>query len=104
MLSTDSKALKTLALCWAFRKRAFSVSGRFREMLSEAARKANRPEQRTPSGRTPQEEKTVRVVGFIPSDILFLKTYEWFKKLDESQSDIVETYLNESRQPGGIGE
>jgi hypothetical protein len=31
----DSKALKTLALCWAYRKRAFSVSGLFRRLLSD---------------------------------------------------------------------
>lgn len=33
--NADSKALKTLALCWTFRKRAFSVSGRFRQLLSD---------------------------------------------------------------------
>lgn len=30
-----SKALKTLALCWLFNKRAFSVIGKFRQMLSD---------------------------------------------------------------------
>jgi len=30
----DSKGLKTLALCWVYRKRAFSVSGRFRKALT----------------------------------------------------------------------
>ena len=33
--NADSKGLKTLAMCWAFMKRAFSVSGSFRRMLSE---------------------------------------------------------------------
>jgi hypothetical protein len=31
----DSKGLKTLALCWVFRKRAFSVSVQFRKALSD---------------------------------------------------------------------
>jgi hypothetical protein len=31
----DSKALKTLALAWLFNKRAFSLSGKFRQMLTD---------------------------------------------------------------------
>jgi hypothetical protein len=31
----NSKALKTLALCWAYRKRAFSASGQFRRLLTD---------------------------------------------------------------------
>jgi len=34
----DSKGLKTLALCWTFRKRAFSVSGSFRKALTDLIR------------------------------------------------------------------
>jgi hypothetical protein len=33
--NADSKSLKTLALCWVFRKRAFSVSGQFRKALTD---------------------------------------------------------------------
>jgi hypothetical protein len=32
------------------------------------------------------------------------ETNEWFKELDENQSDLVETYLNATREPGGRGE
>jgi hypothetical protein len=99
--NTDSKGLKTLALCWAFRKRAFSVSGRFRETLSEAANKANNTDAATSSLGRQHEEKTVRVMGFIPSDILYLKSFEWFKKLDDNQAEIVGTYLDELWEPGG---
>jgi len=33
--NADSKGLKTLALCWVYRKRAFSVSGSFRKALTD---------------------------------------------------------------------
>ena len=33
--NADSKGLKTLALCWVYRKRAFSVSGRFCKALTD---------------------------------------------------------------------
>jgi hypothetical protein len=33
--TTDSKALKTLALCWLFCKRAFSLTGKFRQLLTD---------------------------------------------------------------------
>jgi len=33
--SNDSKTLKTLALGWLFNKRAFSVSGKFHQMLTD---------------------------------------------------------------------
>jgi hypothetical protein len=33
--TADSKGLKTLTLCWIFRKRAFSVSGSFRKALTD---------------------------------------------------------------------
>jgi len=35
VLKSDSKGLKTLALCWIYRKRAFSVSGSFRQALTD---------------------------------------------------------------------
>jgi hypothetical protein len=33
--TADSKGLKTLTLCWAYQKRAFSVSGQFRKALTD---------------------------------------------------------------------
>ena len=45
--TTDSKALKTLALCWLFCKRAFSVSGKFRQMLTDLIRTKHNSNHKT---------------------------------------------------------
>jgi hypothetical protein len=37
-LEADSEGLKTLALCWVYRKRAFSVNGSFRKALTDLTR------------------------------------------------------------------
>lgn len=37
----DSKGLKTLALCWVNRKRAFSVSGQFRKAPPNSGKSEN---------------------------------------------------------------
>ena len=37
----DSKSVKTLALCWFFRKRSFSVSGHLSELYSDLIKQLN---------------------------------------------------------------
>jgi hypothetical protein len=95
----DSKALKTLALCWAYRKRAFSVSGRFRQLLSDLItylHNSNRQlQQTTLSGEIIQEEK-IHVIGFVPADVVRLNKDIWFKKLDSEQISSVEEFLTTS--------
>jgi hypothetical protein len=99
--TADSKALKTLALCWAFRKRAFSVSGQFRRMLSdliEALHNSNkRMVQVSLSGETLPEEK-FSVLGFVPIDVVGLTEDVWFRMLDSEQIDSVEQFLSESKR------
>ena len=94
----DSKALKTLALCWAYRKRAFSVSGSFRQLLSDLIKymhNSNRPlRQVTLSGEALLEPKYY-VIGFVPADVVRLKEDVWFSKLDSEQISSVEQFLSE---------
>ena len=96
----DSKALKTLALCWAYRKRAFSVSGRFRQLLSDLIKylhNSNRPlHQVTLSGKLLVQECTFYVLGFVPADVVRLEKDVWFRKLDSEQVRLVDQFLGES--------
>jgi hypothetical protein len=93
----DSKALKTLALCWAYRKRAFSVSGRFRRLLSDLIRdmhNSNRQSsQATLAGGILVQEYKFYVLGFVPADVVRLKEDIWFSKLNPEQISSVEKIL-----------
>jgi len=95
--NADSKAKKTLGLCWAFRKRAFSVSGKFRQLLSDLIiylHNSNpKTQQITLTGEIIQDEKFV-VQGFVPAEVVRLKRETWFKKLDMQQITSVDEYLN----------
>jgi hypothetical protein len=97
----DSKALMTLALCWAFRKRAFSVSGQFRKALAdliEALHNSNKHiVQVSLSGETLPEEK-FSVLGFVPIDIVGLTKDVWFRMLNSEQIDSVDQFLSESKR------
>jgi len=95
--SASSKALKTLALCWAFRKRAFSVSGRFRQLLSDLIKylhNSNRPlVQVTLEGKVLQRYRFF-VIGFVPADVVRLKGNVWYSKLSFEQIDSIEQFLS----------
>ena len=96
--NSDSKAVETLALCWAFAKRAFSVSGQFRRMLSELIKQI-RPRimnQLTLFGEILPNEK-FNVIGFVPAGILCFKHGVWFSKLDRTQITAVDEYLSRPR-------
>ena len=97
--NADSKALKTLALCWAYRKRAFSVSGLFRQLLHdliEYMHNSNRQlRQVTLSGEILEEYK-FHVIGFVPADVVRLKKDVWFSRLTSEQVDSVEQFLSDS--------
>jgi len=92
----DSKTLKTLALCWAYRKRAFSVSGLFRRLLSDLITYLHNSNRRlhqvTLLDEIIQEEK-FEVIGFVPADVVRLKKDVWFKKLDSEQVSSVDEFL-----------
>jgi len=93
----DSKALKTLALCWAYRKRAFSVSGRFRQLLSDLIRDMHNSNcqlrQVTLEGVILVQEYRFYVLGFVPADVVRLKEDVWFEKLDSEQVKSVDEFL-----------
>jgi len=95
----DSLVLKTLALCWLFCKRAFSVSGKFRQLLSDLIiylHNSNRRSlQITLSGEIIQEEK-FSVIGFVPADVIRLEKDTWFKKLDSDQVSLIDKFLTTS--------
>ena len=95
----DSKALMTLALCWAFRKRAFSVSGQFRKALAdliEALHNSNKHMvQVSLSGEIIPEEK-FSVLGFVPIDVIGLTRDVWFRMLNSEQIASVDQFLSES--------
>ena len=92
----DSKALKTLALCWAYRKRAFSVSGLFRQLLHDliiTMHNSNRQlRQVTLSGEVLLEFKFC-VIGFVPADVIRLKKDQWVCTLDNNQITRVDYLL-----------
>jgi len=93
----DSKALKTLALCWAFRKRAFSVSGQFRRMLSDLIRtmhNSNKHDFQVSLSGEVLDEDRFSVLGFVPIGVVDLSGDVWFSTLDHKQMSSVEEYLN----------
>jgi len=100
--NAGSKALKTLALCWAYRKRAFSVSGLFRQLLHDlinTMHNSNRHlRQVTLSGEVLLEYKFY-VIGFVPADVVRLKKDVWFSKLNSEQVDSVDQFLAGSGYP-----
>lgn len=97
----DFKALLTLALCWAFRKRAFSVSGQFRKALTDLIRIMHNSKRRLAqvslSGEILPAEK-FHVLGFVSiDDIENLSAEVWFCMLNKDQFSTVEKLLSESR-------
>jgi hypothetical protein len=93
----DSKALKTLALGWLFNKRAFSVSGKFRQMLIDLIKtkhNSNQKTQQTTLEGQIIQEYTHYLLGFVPAEVVRLKTGLWFTKLDNQQTREIEQFLD----------
>ena len=93
----DSKALKTLALGWLFNKRAFSVSGKFKQLLTDLIKTKHNSNHKTTQitlqGKIVQEY-SCKVLGFVPLNVLQLKREIWFTKLDISQIKFIEDFLD----------
>ena len=92
----DSKALKTLALGWLFNKRAFSVSGKFRQMLIDLIKTKHNSNHKTQQITLTGEiihEYIYYVLGFVPADEVRLKKDVWFSKLSNEQIKSIETFL-----------
>ncbi|MGD6851012.1 MAG: rolling circle replication-associated protein [Candidatus Bathyarchaeia archaeon] len=95
--NADSKGLKTLALCWVYRKRAFAVSGTFRKALADLItdlHNSNKPlVQLTLLWEIIPEEKFI-LLGFINGNKIKLEKNQWFVKLDSEQVSLLNDFLN----------
>jgi hypothetical protein len=95
---SDSKGLKTLALCWAYRKRAFAVSGSFRKALADLITQlhnSNKPTaQITLLGEIIPEEKYF-LLGFVNGNDLQIEENIWFAILESAQLNLLTNCLKE---------
>ena len=91
-----STALKTLALCWLFCKRAFSLSGKFCQLLADLIKSMNNSNcktlQLTLVGGV-VKEFCYYLVGFVAAGVVKLKKDVWFSVLDNDQILSVEDFL-----------
>ena len=96
----DSKALKTLALGWLFNKRAFSVSGKFRQMLTDLIKTKHNSNHKTQQITLKGEiirEYIYYVLGFVPADVIRLENDVWFSKINNEQIKLVEKFLESNK-------
>jgi hypothetical protein len=94
----DSKGLITLALCWAYGKKAFSVSGSFLKALTDLItllHNSNKPmAQITLLGEIIPEEKYF-LLGFVNGNDLQIEENIWFAILDSAQLNLLTNCLKE---------
>jgi len=98
--NADSKGLKTLALCWIFRKRAFSVSGQFRKALTDLINYLHNSNKRmlqvTLSGEVLPEEQYY-LLGFVGAEVLKMAKDCWFAVLTLEQIGYLDNYFSQRR-------
>ena len=92
----DSKGLKTLALCWVYRKRAFSVSGSFRKALTDLITDLHNSNKETVQinlfgEKIPEED--YYLMGFVNGKDIGIQTDVWFTALDSKQVNLVNSNL-----------
>jgi hypothetical protein len=96
--NADSKGLKTLALCWVYRKRAFAVSGTFRKALADLIanlHNSNKPlVQVTLFGEIIPEEQ-YHLLGFVKGTDIKIENNAWFLILSKEQLSLLEDCLKE---------
>jgi hypothetical protein len=94
--NADSKGLKTLALCWAYRKRAFSVSGQFRQALSDLIKDLHNSNkklvQATLSGAMLVEERYF-LIGFVTAMDIEVDKDVWYIMLNAHQIELLDQFL-----------
>jgi hypothetical protein len=97
----DNKSVKTLALCWFFRKRSFTVSGHLSKLYSDLIRIMHNSNKRAVqvslSGEALLEEK-FSVLGFVPIDVVGLGKDVWSAMLSSKQISAVDQFLLESKR------
>jgi hypothetical protein len=96
--NADSKGLKTLALCWVYRKRAFAVSGTFRKALNDLItdlHNSNKPlVQMTLLDEIIPEEQ-FHLLGFVNGKDLHVEENTWFTILNHEQLNLLSDCLKE---------
>jgi len=84
----------------AYRKHAFSVSGRFRQMLTDLIKTMHNSNHKTLQITLDGEiiqEYCYYVLGFVPADVVSLKKEVWFSKLSDEQITSVEKFLQSKK-------
>ena len=92
----DRKSPKTLELGWLFNKLDFSVSGKFRQLLTDLIKtkhNSNHKTQQTTLEGEIIQEYVYYVLGFVPADVVRLKKDLWFNKLSSEQIKSVDKFL-----------
>lgn len=82
------KGLRTLFLCWLFRKRSFSVSGDFREVLSDLIRhlhNSNMEEKQIDLSGNVVKEWEYDFLGVFSGEELEIPSGIWVKRLSEAE-------------------
>lgn len=97
--TADRKGLKTLTLCWAYRKRAFSVSGQFRKALSDLITDLHNSNKKTMQVTLLGEkvpEESYFLLGFMSAKDLEITSEAWFVVLDSKQASKVAEHFEKN--------
>jgi len=96
--ATDSKGIKTLAQCWAYRKRAYSLSGVFRcrmsDLISHMQNSNSKTSQMTLENEILEENKW-SCLGFVSIEVLCIEPFIWHLPLSGKLRERVYDALRE---------
>jgi hypothetical protein len=96
----DSKGVKTLAQCWAYRKRAYCLSGLFRQRMSDLIRhmqNSNSKIQQLTLENEKLEENKWSCLGFVSREVLEIEPFIWHLSLSGELRDRVYETLGEQQ-------
>lgn len=82
--ATDSKGIKTLAQCWAYRKRAYCLAGIFRQRMSDLINHMQNSNSKTAQLTLENEvleENKWRCLGFVSIEVLQIEPFIWHLSL-----------------------
>jgi hypothetical protein len=94
----DGKGVKTLAQCWAYRRRAFCVAGMFRERLHDlivSMQISNSNQIQMTLENEKLEENKWTCLGFVSIDVLEIEPFTWRLSLSGELRERVYEALNE---------
>jgi hypothetical protein len=89
--------LKTLAVCWIYRKRAFAVSGSFRQALNDLIKELHNSKKSTAQTTLTGEiilEERFYLLGFANGKDINLEN-TWFAQLTRQQISLLPDCLKE---------